>query len=55
MTPDLLLRLKNNIAQFSENVVKPKVLNNAVRVNQLLDQFKLLGTQIVDNYKLYMQ
>ena len=50
MTPDLLLRFKANIAQFAENLVKPEVFNNAVKINQLLDQFKLLGTQIVDNY-----
>lgn len=50
MTPSLLEKFKSNILKFAENAVKPDAYNNTVRINQLLDQFKLLGIQIVENY-----
>lgn len=50
MTPELLDKFKRNVLMFAENVTKPDVYNNTVQINQLLNQFKLLGTQIVDNY-----
>lgn len=50
MTPELLERFKTNINQFSVNVTKVDVFDNPVKINQLLQQFKLLGDQIFSTF-----
>ena len=50
MTPDLLENFKANVNQFAINVVQVESFNNPVKINQLLNQFKLLGEQIVETY-----
>jgi hypothetical protein len=49
-TPVLLDKFKTNIINFAIDVTKADSFNNPVKINQLLIQFDLFGTQIVDKY-----
>ncbi len=50
MTPTLLKKFKENIRQFAMNAVKPENYNNVIQLTTLLQQFKLIGVEIVKNY-----
>lgn len=50
MTPELLDEFKKSIYMFATNVAQVSSFDNLVKINQLLSQFKLLGTQIVDTF-----
>lgn len=50
MTPELLMKFKANIVNFSKMVVNLENFNNPIKIQQLLNQFNLNGTQIVTSY-----
>lgn len=50
MTPELLDEFKTQIRCFAINVAQVGSFDNPVKINQLLSQFQLLGTQIVNTF-----
>ncbi len=50
MKPDYLLKFKNSILKFAESLVVTDVYGNAVKTQKLLQQFRLQGNLLVDEY-----
>ena len=50
MTPSLLIKFKENIKKFANNIVMTGNYKNVEQIQRLLIQFKLLGKMIVNEY-----